>query len=432
MNRLSTVILTTGMLLCFGTQPMWKSATAGSTLVTVAESVSDTLAPVPLFDKVRLLQGKEKTFTVNIASLPKNRDAVLTVNARIETAKVAGHTPALMLTVNGIRLAGSRLLNKPARALARSGQVYSMAAGDRLTTYYSPDFVSPDKNSHYGLMNGMKACEFQLKVTDLLHVGKNELVVRNQADPRVQRELVVANARIDFRSLTLKEQKRSPAPTGPLPVIEPRTTLTTQYTVESSTGKNLLRITVGGDTFEVRTRFSTPKPKWVTGSNRFFKHERHVKKTPESIIVRDTFTNLTKKNLPLMQRHEVAVGKMLDRVWLAGLMRPARIGSVSEPSNPTTFATTRTAGIGMLAMSDVMRIHVTSYATGDTIGIADNHLALKPGATYTVQWAIIPVSKPDYWRFLNTARRMMDANFTIDGAFCFFRASPTLTEPWTD
>ena len=27
---------------------------------------------------------------------------------------------------------------------------------------------------------------------------------------------------------------------------------------------------------------------------------------------------------------------------------------------------------------------------------------------------------------------LKESNFTIDGGFCFFRASPTLTEPWSD
>ena len=79
-----------------------------------------------------------------------------------------------------------------------------------------------------------------------------------------------------------------------------------------------------------------------------------------------------------------------------------------------------------------MRIHATNYALDGALGLADNHLALRPGSTYTVEWAIVPTDRPDYWRFINAVRRLVDANFTIDGGFCFFRAHPTLTEPWTD
>ena len=45
------------------------------------------------------------------------------------------------------------------------------------------------------------------------------------------------------------------------------------------------------------------------------------------------------------------------------------------------------------------------------------------GATYTAEWAIVPCEAPDYWRFINTCRRLVGANFTIPGAFAFLRAS---------
>jgi len=75
---------------------------------------------------------------------------------------------------------------------------------------------------------------------------------------------------------------------------------------------------------------------------------------------------------------------------------------------------------------------VTNYAPGGVIGVADSYFALKTGTTYTAEWAIVPTDKPDYWRFINAARRLMDANFTIDGGFCFFRADPWMAKAWTD
>ena len=414
----------------------WRHARSRLTLAALAGS--DGVAPavirrVPIFDETRLQRGEKKALTFTAPAVPEGREGVLALNARLHTPKVAGHTPALRLTLNGTALSGKRFANKPLRAASRGGQVYTMAAGERLTTYYSPDFRKPDLHPHYGLLKGVKACDFELRVSDLLREGKNELVVENQAHPRVKRTLVTANARVEFRLPPPPEKRRRPAPTGPLSVMEPRRKLVTDYQLAQPTGEpGLLRVRVAGRDFEVHSRFSTPEPKWVADSNRHFRHERRIEKRREAIVVHDTFTNLTSENLAVMQRHEVRLGKTLERVWLAGLHRPGRTGSGSQPQNPTTFGATETAGLGLVALGDVMRIHGTNYALKGTLGLADNNLVLKPGAAYAAEWAIVPTDRPDYWRFINATRRLVDANFTIDGGFCFFRAHPTLTEPWTD
>jgi len=122
---------------------------------------------------------------------------VLVLKARLDAPKVAGHTPALRLVLNGTPLSGRRLVNKPARAASRAGRIYSLSAGDRMTTFYSPDFTSPDDHPHHGLAEGIEACRFEFRVTDLLRPGENEVEIRNAADRRVERVLIVAEARIE-------------------------------------------------------------------------------------------------------------------------------------------------------------------------------------------------------------------------------------------
>jgi len=56
---------------------------------------------------------------------------------------------------------------------------------------------------------------------------------------------------------------------------------------------------------------------------------------------------------------------------------------------------------------------------------------VKPKATHTAEWAIVPCDVPDYWRFINVCRRLVGANFTIPGAFVFLRADHH-TAAWTD
>ena len=383
---------------------------------------------VPLFAELKLAQGEKKAFRFVAGKLPEGRDAVLTLRARLDTPKVAGHTPALRLSLNGTPLGGARLVNKPIRAAARGGQVYSMAAADRLTIYYSPDFESPDTHPHYGLLDGVKACEFELRVTDLLRPGENELVAEHSA--RVARTLVAADARIESRMPPPPPKPRAGAPTGPLAVYQPQTTFRTDYRSQTLPEARI-EVNVAGDGFAIESRFSTPKPEWVGGSNSYFQHQRRVEPKPELILVFDTFTNRTSENLAIMHQHEVSMGDRLKRVWLAGLERPSQSGAVSEPSNPTAFAAASAAGVGFIALDDVFRVHVKSYAQDGALGVADRNLVLGPGATYTAEWAIVPTDVPDYWRFLNACRRLVDANFSIPGGFAFLRASHH-TQAWTD
>ena len=243
---------------------------------------------------------------------------------------------------------------------------------------------------------------------------------------------------------TLSSSNSSAAPTagppeGPLPFLEPEVNTQVEYHVEAQPGGRL-QIAVGDTGFLVESRFSTPAGKWERESCAYFHQERLVTATPEALLVKDTLTNLTDENLPLMHRHEIEPVGDFERVWLSGLEQFGRIGSTSEPANPTTYASIGECGIGLVALDDVLRLHVTNYALEQEVdkggglviaGMADNDLVLSAGAAYTAEWAIIPTDKVDYWRFINAARRVVDANFTIQGGFAFLRASPT-TDAWRD
>ncbi len=392
--------------------------------------VADAERVVSVFAELELDRGAKEKFPFVAPKLPSGREAVLVLKARLDTPRVAGHTPALRLTLNGTPLGADRLMHKPLRVRTRGGQVDSMAAGERLTTFYSPDFESPDSHPHYGLTGGVKACRFELRVTDILHRGGNELVVENSADPRVTRPLVAADARIQSRPPLPPPPGRADAPVGPLPEYQPRAALETEYQ-SKPLPEAQVEVTVGGERFLVQSRFSTPKPGWVHGTNAYFRHQRRVKPGPEVILVHDTFVNLTEENLPLMHRHQVEPSGPPGRVWLAGLEQPTGSGSIAQSSNPTAFAATSGGGLGLIALDDVFRIHVTSFAEKGAVGIGDRNLVLRPGATYTAEWAIVPSDLPDYWHFLNAARRLVGANFTIPGAFAFLRASHP-TQAWSD
>jgi len=384
---------------------------------------------IALFDAIELERGAAKAFAFEVGEAPVGREAVLALKARMETDRVAGHTPALRVSVSGETLNSDRMVNKPLRAKSRGGQVYSMAAGDRYSTYYSPDFASPDTDNHYGLLDGIKACDFELNVTDLVRPGENTLRIENAAAESVDNVLVAGEGKLLFRPPQPPAKAKAGPPAGPLDRFEPARQAVDFHVEEE--GNGAIAVTVGDDTYTVTSRFSTPKPEWVHGANEYFDRVRAVEVNDSAVIIRDTFTNRTSENLPIMHRHEVSLGTRLKALWLSGLEQAALAGSANAPSNPTTFAATATSGIGLFPLDDVMRVHIANYGVDGTIGLADNNLVLPPGATYTAEWAIVPSDTPDYWRFLNLARPLVGANFLIDGGFAFFRAGP-LTDDWSD
>lgn len=381
-----------------------------------------------VFDRVDLQPAERRSFTFTSASAPAGKEAVLSLQARMDTPKVAGYTPALKLRLNGVALDGKRFVNKPLEIQGKDGRVHRLAAVERFTTYYAPDFTSADSSS-YGLP-GIKTGEFELRVSDLLRDGPNELVVENACQPTVTRTLVAAACRIAYASPPPPPRTKAGPPAGPLPLCVPESEPKTSFSFqELSSGR--LKIGIGGDEFTVESRFSTPAGKWEPGTNPFFEHRRSVERTAEAILVRDTFQNLTGENLPLMQRHEARAAKPLRKIWLAGLSPAGLTGTSSAPENPATLGATEASGLGLLPLNDEFQVHVSNYAADGAAGLADNQFVLQPGKTYTAEWAIVPVPRPDYFDFVNAARRLLDANFTLPYCFAFLRGGP-LTEKWTD
>ncbi|MBI5684580.1 MAG: hypothetical protein HZC54_05840 [Verrucomicrobia bacterium] len=382
----------------------------------------------PVFDKVELKPKEKQTFKFASTKPPAGKEAVLALKARMNTPKVAGYTQALKLTLNGTTLDGKRLMNKPLEMKGRDGRIHRLVAVDRFTAYYAPDFISTD-TSQYAIA-GVKTGEFELRVTDLLREGENHLVIENACQPSVTRSLIAANCRVSFAATPPPPKPKAGPPQGPLTVCAPVKTPKTAYRVKELPGAKLA-VEVAGEKLGIESRFSTPAGKWERGSNAFFEHSRKVERKAEAIVIRDTFKNLTNDNLPIMQRHEVTLSLPLKKIWLAGLSPAGLIGTSSAPENPTTFGVTEKAGLGLLPLNDEFQVHVSNYAADGVLGLADNQFVLQPGKSYTAEWAIVPVARPDNFDFINAARRLLDANFTIPYCFAFLRGGP-LTEKWPD
>ena len=61
----------------------------------------------------------------------------------------------------------------------------------------------------------------------------------------------------------------------------------------------------------------------------------------------------------------------------------------------------------------------------------DHQFYLPPHKEYTARWAVVPVAEPDFWKFVNAARRLRNVNFPLKLCFAFmFHSEPVYQ--WSD
>ena len=381
---------------------------------------------VPAFAEFRVQGGQETKVIFPARLAAPGEEAVLTLRARMDYEKPAGCNAALRLSLNGKPVVARRMLNKPQRAQSRGGDIYSLGAGENLVLFYSPDFLAPDSDPYYGLAAGYPACYFELRVTDLLVANENALTIANTAGKDYT--LVAAEGKIDYRPAQAAAAAGAAAPTGDLPVIVPAASQLREFTARELP-ENVVEVVSGGETFTFQTRYAVPNG-WTTAATEQFSLARSIEPGAEAVVVTDTLKNLSDAPLPLA--HQTTAAFTPTKVWLGGLEQPDGAGQTTAPMNPTVCATKGNAGVGLLPLDDVYRVHAEARAGEGVIALADRHLVLAPGKSYTCSWAILPFDAAEgYWGFINGARRLLDVNFEIDGGFAFLRNGP-LTDAWSD
>ena len=355
------------------------------------------------------------------------REAVLVFDARLQSPKMGGYTNALGVQLNGQPITGDALRGRELAGRRVDGTAFRAEQKGLWVLPYAPDYESPDKSPNYALEKGRLA-HFELDVTKELKAGTNVLKLTNGAVAKVTNDLIVSPLKLEFR-VPFVPVAKLPAPTGAIPNFALTGAAPVAFTANQKS-ESELEVALGAQKFNVVSQFSTPDGKWSATSNAFFTHKRTIEKRGEALVVRDEFVNLTPENLPLMQRHSADLGA-LQKVWLAGLSPASKIGSGSEPANPSSFGVSANIGAGLMPLDDVGLVHVVNWSDGAKFGLSDNSLVLKPGATHVSEWAIVPTATPDYYAFVNAARRLREVNFPIDGGFAFLPITPAYAK-WSD
>lgn len=385
----------------------------------------------PVAEAVTVPFAKTVEVPLPKVEVPKGKDAYLFFRSRIDFKTVAGYSNALQTSVNGTNLGADRLTNRPVKSTRNNGAVDNVVTPDGLLyTPYGPDFTAVNDHTAYGMQGGVKPCEWEFRITDLLKAEGNVLQLRNCLRAPVERDVVLGAVEIRIKTPPPPPAPKRPAPTGPLPVIVPHATLKTAYTARE-TGPGKIEVKMGGESYLIQSLFSSPDGQWQSASCPSFRYQRRLTVKDEWVLVQDTFTNLTGENLPLIQRHTCDLKDRAKKFWCSGISPASGEIVMSDPQNPTSFAVTDKTGLGLMAWNDEFQVHVTNSAVGGVLGLADQSLVLAPGKTYTAEWFILPVAQPDFWDFVNVARRARGTNFTLPWMFAFL-GHGSRTDGWSD
>lgn len=388
---------------------------------------------VPITSEIVLQRDGTATLIFDRAQLPPDREPFIFFRARRNSDGPGGYsTKALEIAINGQVPEGDRLTSGPVVAQMKDGRMQTWVTPDgRVTLPWAADYTSTHEHPAYGLTD-THAGEYEFYIGGLLVDGANTIEFRNVAYQIEPEKDIVTVADVELRAkpnapgLGLLR----PAPTGELPLCEPQTQFLKRYELLRRDEAEI-EFTVGGETFVLSSYFSAPDGQWHQASTEHYAHSREVIEHDEWIEVRDTFRNLTGENVPVMHQHVAELGDRATGVWLAGAEIPGESAQRTRGDNPSIFVAAGEAGVGLVPLDDVFRVHARQELEDGTVRLADRSFYLRPGTEYTAEWAIVPTPSTDFYDFTNRARRMLDVNFTLPWMFAFhFYIEPVYE--WSD
>jgi len=404
-----------------------------------------------LAKSIKLKQNEKQQFTIDVKNIPEGMVPTLTFKARIDHTNAGGCSGPLRTTINGKSIAPKNIANRPPQMTAIGGSTLSAWYGAGVRLWFGPSYDSIEKSSYKPL--DAISYDYTLRLDGMFEQGKNIIALQN-VDKRP--ELVVIMDDVAFSwsppSRFRKPKELKPAPTGTLTTYQPRTINKVDYKVAATLGGGI-QLKWADRALIFESRFSQPGGKWLSlghvasgewqsmdlryitksnekvafaGKTNSLNMVRTFTTLDEGILIRDTMTNTSSKDLPVKIEHSTKPGAYED-LWLSGRSMPRKSGASGVAANPSVVVLGKKSGFAMMARDDIFRIHYRGTCNDKIAKLEDNSLVIKPGVTYQHEWLIFPLDTNQYWQYVNAARRHFDTNFAIPGSFSFYSYK---TAPW--
>ncbi len=377
-------------------------------------------------------------FTFTVPGFSIEHQVRLSLEARIDNARLSGSNPWLRIAVNGTWLAEDALLNKLNDFTTVGGTDLTWVKGSRFRILYSPDFEAAlDPENPYSVPEG-DPYRFVLDVTPYVHPGENTLELQHLKVLEDPSTMVIRNVQVEVgRAIAPPEPEIAPAPTGPLTTFVAREPEPIDMTVRLDPGGAIV-LEAGGRSFEVATRMGLPAGEWLqtppagagvaierggSASAQWpagvWRVERTVTVHDDHVAVADTLTNTADTLRGLIIEHFAPIAPQPAAVRLAGRPVTTSASRAYNPAHPSVYLRWPDCGLALLAEDDVLRVQATAFRQPERFGLSDDRLALAGGDAVTLEWSLYPTPGGDYWDFVNAVRRNWDVNFTIPGPFVF-------------
>jgi hypothetical protein len=416
-------------------------------LAFTSVALAQTPEPIKIADNDSIPWKQRHGFKVTIPQVPAGYHALLRFLGRIQFDQPAGSAHMVRAYFNGTLLGRERLANKDNELTMANDTIGHWYDGSAWRLLYSPDFIQCDgpSDTPCAILTG-KAYEFMLDVTDLVKPGENDLWLDHAWEAQFP-DVVLKDVAIVFRQpgeLYTKPGLKPQAPTGPLPMIAPRPVKPLQLRAFLSPGGGIT-VSAGEQMYHLSSDFTYPggghntmtcghdptsgHATWTTnllddtharGRCQFYEVKRGVKAGPACVEVSDTITNLTDQDLGLIIQHTYSFSPAERTEYRLGGLKPALSAArEGRGGNPTSFVGLGDHSLGLLPRDDVFRVHCLNFYEKGKIGLEEHYFALPPKGSYTLRWSIFPGPTGSYWDFINSARRVLDVNFALDGCFGF-------------
>ncbi|HCD34734.1 MAG TPA: hypothetical protein DER01_20160, partial [Phycisphaerales bacterium] len=212
--------------------------------------------------------------------------------------------------------------------------------------------------------------------------------------------------------------------------------------------QGVLSVIVNNETYRFTSSFHVPRAGWsdidikeqsgrwalkkvnhnqITYESSKLNVSRTIQKTPSHLIVRDTLTNKTSHDLPIVLMNVMDFQELseLQEFRIAGNKQSMFYANSSTMearetgATPVAYVERKNSGMGVLIQDDVYRNHASYLAWDSCLGIGDDMLYLKPKSSYTIAWKIYPVQQKNYYQLVNSIRRDWAFEREIPGLFGF-------------
>ncbi|MBR7143784.1 MAG: beta-galactosidase trimerization domain-containing protein [Lentisphaeria bacterium] len=143
---------------------------------------------------------------------------------------------------------------------------------------------------------------------------------------------------------------------------------------------------------------------------------RTIKFNKDGLLeIADAITNLSQQDMGVYSFFNVTAQTAIKptALYMAGMQSITAETGVG--ANPTLYIQGKKSGFGAMAVDDAFRCHLELAQVAGNSAELRNPAGIKPGETYTQTQLVMLTSSNDYFEFINTLRRNLNMNRTLDG-----------------